>query len=830
MKKPISWLLVLTFLFPVGNRIQAAKGTGNYPALREAFTQEKWDDVLRRIDRDMGSVPPEEQHFLTLLQALAYSQKRDWNQVIKSANAVKAKSNLWDEYADLLIADARFGLGQFKQSRQSIEQIGKEKPNLKINTDSQLLLGKVALSEGRFDEAKRVLTKTEKSVRGQTTHPTVIWQIARAEKGLKNHTAYCSRLLRLYRDFPDFEMTATWGPFLDENKFEGQASLCSFSWVDSLVRTKNLLLVGQVDRAQREIQLIADRSQGQKSFEIDRLRAQFLIHEGEVSKALELLSPYFQQKKTDLSYLAIVASAANRAGDSATAIGTYLMMYKLAPHSVPGWQSLFQAAFLSYQFQDYDGATRRFREFLQRHPGSRLALDAEWHLSWISYLKGQFDLAYEGFGKLRDKIQGRGQHKARSQIVDRIEYWMGMCQFRQKNYGLARSLFAEISHRGQEGSYYTIVANQRLKQVEQLSPSAQPVQAQTLGHWVSGGVRGPASIFARPYLAPPDDFHSWAQNVPVSEDAEEKVVIRDDIETAVDNVSDETESALIDNTMLSGEDEYAQNLSSSPNPLIVQRFERARRFISVGLFEWAKWELYEIERKTSNKDYLRALMAEYERIGNFHRSAQIAGNQFAKARVEGGIANQKSLWEKAYPKAYLDHVSEFSQKFGIPPEMIWSIMRAETNFRKDAMSPVGALGLMQVMPKTGQKLADLMGEKAFEARKLLEPPMAIKMGSKYLQRLWRKFDGNRALVAGGYNAGPHRILLWLNRFGNLDLDEFIEHIPYVETRNYIKRVVSNYQLYARIYDNQDDIFPELSQPIMMKVKDPVPDKETWEDI
>src|SRR5690606_5932952 len=132
-----------------------------------------------------------------------------------------------------------------------------------------------------------------------------------------------------------------------------------------------------------EINQVEERAKGKKSYEIDRLKAQFLIHEGEVTRALEILAPYYQAKKSDISYLSVMASAATRAGDSATAIGTYLMIARLAPRSSSGRSALYQAAFLSYQFQDYDGATRRYREFLQKHPGSALAIDAEWHLSWI---------------------------------------------------------------------------------------------------------------------------------------------------------------------------------------------------------------------------------------------------------------------------------------------------------------------------------------------------------------------------------------------------------------------------------------------------------------
>lgn len=832
MPQLFSLILVIFLALSAAPRTVFAKGTVNYDEIKSSVAGGRWDDVLRRVGRDLGKGAAEEQTFLHLLQAMGHLERRDWNQVIKTASAAKAKGSHWDDYADYFIAEARFNLSQYKQSRLSIDRITRDKTNLKLNNEARLLLAKVALAEGRFQEAKRVLLKLERSVRGTPDHADLLWELARAEKGLKNHSPFCRRLLRLYRDFPEFERTAAWGPFLDENQFEGKPSLCSSSWVDTLVRSRNLLLSGQVDRANREINQVEERAKGKKSYEIDRLKAQFLIHEGEVTRALEILAPYYQAKKSDISYLSVMASAATRAGDSATAIGTYLMIARLAPRSSSGRSALYQAAFLSYQFQDYDGATRRYREFLQKHPGSALAIDAEWHLSWIFYLKGQFDVAYGKFSRLRTKLKkGSRRLRSRGQTIDRIEYWMAMSQYRLRNFALAKNLFAEIVNHGTDGSYYTIVARQRLRQVEQFSPTEQPVAPKAIGRWVpSVGQRVPAGVFSRPMIAPPDSQRVWAQSLPLTEESEDKIVITDDIEAAVDAVTEDTESALIDRSKFDEVEELQENLSSSPDPRIVKRFEKARRLIDVGLYEWAKWELYEIEKKTRNKDYLRALMAEYEKIGQFHRSVQIAFNHFARARLEGGIENQRALWEKAYPKAFQEYVDEFSGKFDVPQEMIWSIMRAESTFRRDAVSPVGAMGLMQVMPKTGQKIAELMGERKFDPKDLLEPPTAIKMGTRYLQRLWRKFNGNRALVAGGYNAGPHRILMWLSRFGTLDLDEFIEHIPFLETRNYIKKVVSNYQIYSMVYARQDDVFPEMAEPLRITVKEPIPAKETWEDI
>ena len=211
-------------------------------------------------------------------------------------------------------------------------------------------------------------------------------------------------------------------------------------------------------------------------------------------------------------------------------------------------------------------------------------------------------------------------------------------------------------------------------------------------------------------------------------------------------------------------------------------------------------------------------------------SAYIGQIYFGSQRALHGIDGVRYVWEYTFPRAYSEFVETYSKKWGIPQELIWGIMRAESSYKRDAISPVGALGLMQVMPSTGKRVSELMGDKNFEGRKLLEPETAVRVGSRYLQRLMGKFDQNVALTAASYNAGPHRVRGWLASFGTLDVDEFIEHIPFLETRNYVKKVVSNYYIYSHLYSKKKDGLAYLSEPLGLRFTDPVPTKETWDEI
>lgn len=832
LKQKLRALLLAPLILSLISPAQAQKPPTSRPlggalptyTLSQYFNENKWDDALKNIEIEMKRQPATEADFLLVARAFILAEKKDWLKVNETLKPLSVRSGLWSDYVYLLIAQAEFHLGQVKESRASAERILRDETSRKVFNDAQILLSKIALVEGRFADARGLLVGLEKRVRNEGDYAGVLWNLALSERGLGKTREFCQRVTKIYREFPELDEVKDWGPFSDENKMANKETLCAFSWDDLLDRNRNLMLSGQIARAKAEIEKVEKRAQGQKSFEIDRLKAHYFLHEGEVTQALELLAPYYSQRKNDVSYLGVIASAAARAGDSKTSIGAYMAIHKLAPNSSRAKQALFQAAFMSYQYQDYDGATRRFRQFLKENGSSGLALDAEWHLAWISYLKGNYDRAYRSLADVKEKMRSRKfRHFQRRghQTADRVEYWMAMSQLRLKNFELARRLFDEVVKQNGDG-YYALAARQRLKMLESMRP-------RRIARWtVASGSRRPASP-SRPMLMSSDAGSMWADSMPDSslESSEDAISINPLEETgelqAAEEGGEGTDQKIVEIGEIPG------NLSSSLNPMINQKFERARRLISLGLTELAKWELYDIERKTANRDYLRQLTGEYEKIEQFHRSSAIATHRFIALRKEG-MLQQKALWESAYPRAFEKSVAESSGKFDVSKELIWAIMRAESAFKRDAVSPVGALGLMQVMPKTGEKLTELMGESGFKPRSLLEPPVAIRLGTRYLQRLSKTLDNNRALMAASYNAGPHRVKTWLNRFGVLELDEFIEHIPFLETRNYVKKVVTNFQVYATLYSNQNDVFPELTQPISIRILEPVPMKETWEDI
>lgn len=166
------------------------------------------------------------------------------------------------------------------------------------------------------------------------------------------------------------------------------------------------------------------------------------------------------------------------------------------------------------------------------------------------------------------------------------------------------------------------------------------------------------------------------------------------------------------------------------------------------------------------------------------------------------MAKHNSDWKLMYPMAHERLAVAYSDAAGIEPQFLLSIMRAESVYDPDARSTVGAQGLMQMMPFTAIRIARLMGDQEFSMNRLHMPEINIGYGAYYLRKLLDYYDGNMLLATAGYNAGPTHVDRWLNVFGDLEMDEFVETIPFKETRRYVKTVLRNFNQYRNIYSEK----------------------------
>lgn len=238
----------------------------------------------------------------------------------------------------------------------------------------------------------------------------------------------------------------------------------------------------------------------------------------------------------------------------------------------------------------------------------------------------------------------------------------------------------------------------------------------------------------------------------------------------------------------------------SPRAEIEQQsaYRRAIELKTLGLESDAARELAGLtDRYSRDPDVLLALATMLNEVGAYHQALRLARARFRdKLERTGGIVDP-SLWKVAYPTGLLP-VIKGQGATGVDPYLVAAIIREESQYDQQAVSRVGAIGLMQVMPGTANAVAQRLGIPAVGRDDLFDQETNIQIGVRYVEQLLAQFSGNVALAIASYNAGPIVVKSWIALHPGRSQDEFIELIPYQETRQYVKRVLRSYREYLRL--------------------------------
>ena len=156
-----------------------------------------------------------------------------------------------------------------------------------------------------------------------------------------------------------------------------------------------------------------------------------------------------------------------------------------------------------------------------------------------------------------------------------------------------------------------------------------------------------------------------------------------------------------------------------------------------------------------------------------------------------------------YPLPHKEFVIKYAEQFKIDPYLVFAIIKAESRFRAEARSPKGARGLMQIMPETARWIAQQMNRPHFREEHLDDPQVNIEMGCWYVASLVKEFGGRLPPAVAAYNAGRGNVRKWLIEGVWDGSEETADDIPFVETRRYVKAVLTDYEIYRTIYRGTD---------------------------
>ena len=159
----------------------------------------------------------------------------------------------------------------------------------------------------------------------------------------------------------------------------------------------------------------------------------------------------------------------------------------------------------------------------------------------------------------------------------------------------------------------------------------------------------------------------------------------------------------------------------------------------------------------------------------------------------------RPYWEALFPKAYWSDLRKYSQQNGLDPFLVASLIRQESEFNAGALSRANAVGLMQLLPKTGKTVAKQVKLKGYNSSALFTPAVNLQLGTRYFKDMVDKYNGQFEYALAAYNAGTDRVADWLGEGHYRDTQEFVESIPFTETREYVQAILRNANVYRQIY-------------------------------
>ncbi|MEE9241324.1 MAG: transglycosylase SLT domain-containing protein [bacterium] len=241
---------------------------------------------------------------------------------------------------------------------------------------------------------------------------------------------------------------------------------------------------------------------------------------------------------------------------------------------------------------------------------------------------------------------------------------------------------------------------------------------------------------------------------------------------------------------------YKKWLRPPAGPLLPSaktKWRAAELLSSMGFYDLSGEEY---ARLGSSPYFLYQAALSYSRDGQHGKAIRIFLLNFLDATQSGGKDLPPEFWKISFPLMVKQKVPR-----GADPLLVNSIIKAESLFDRNALSRAGAIGLMQLMPATGRRVAKKLKIRVRSNAQLFEPEINLRLGAYHLGDLVRDFKGEVVPAIASYNAGRRVVKRWWQKRKNESIETFIERIPYQETRNYVKKVLGYLQEYRRVYPN-----------------------------
>ncbi len=411
-----------------------------------------------------------------------------------------------------------------------------------------------------------------------------------------------------------------------------------------------------------------------------------------------------------------------------------------------------------------------FRDFAAKNPGHPLAGQALWRAALLELNGDLLAEAYASLLQLADALPN-------DEYADDALYWAGQAAFMQEKYEAAAETWARLvetyprSDLASFGRYWQAKALQALGRTDE----ARARLAQT-----------PLNIFDY-YSLRAQDFLTGNQphTVPLT------------LPSAAELASEQAqvEAWLAEWLQL----EQTTGLARlSPKVGADPAFQRGQSLLMLGLRAEALTEFEKVKDNWWNDPLaMYQLSLYFQEHGLGRLSILAAARLIFLSPADGRAEAPRFLQRLLYPIYFAEVLFAEAEKYQLDPALLLAIIRQESLFERSAESTAGARGLMQVMPTTGEYVAERGSFGSYDPDQLWLPYLSLRYGAWYINQQLGIFDGNQFAALAAYNAGPGNVLEWIKVSD--DLDVFVEAIPYWESRTYIRNIYVNLAAYRRIY-------------------------------
>ena len=646
-------------------------------------------------------------------------------------------------------AYALYSSGNLAQAKNLFQKTLESK--FRLADYSLYYLAAIAFSETNMDQTRQLVARLKQRFPQSIWLPAAALLRAKADIAEKNYTTAVDTLRQLRSDKSTRREIADEALFLQAQAVEGQGDPKRAHTLYNELRniSPNSRWTAPARKAQARLrekfpEIFPFQTIDSLTDEADRLARERQTSEAEIlyKKLLNNVS----EPDLRLRYLAKLAGLYLGVRNRNEAIPLLEQIAREFPDSAEAPKALYQIGQILWNRHDNAQALEYFRSLVEKYPTSEYVDRARYASADIHEYFGRREEAIQLYSNVQKQVP-------KSQVRDDAGWRLAWLYYRGGELQSAAATFRELVGQSKDGPFATAALYWQARTAERLGESDTAKQ-----------------------------LHR--QIVNAGEESYYQALALRSLERLGSPVED-TKS-----TKLSAVIESDPPLSAE----VIFHLSRARELTALSLHQLAVGELDEINRRSKPNGSVRALlMREYFHSQAYGRSLNLA-NQLPVSEGE------RDLYR--YPLAYWELIQEKAQERGLDPYLVLALIRQESLFDTRARSPAPALGLMQLIPPTAARLANQLGLPTPSQETLFQPDVNVALGTQYLKDLLQRYSNNWFKALAAYNAGEAVVDRWEKEIAADDIEEFVERIPYVETRGYVKLVLRNHRIYKRLYEPQ----------------------------